>query len=459
MELIPVIMSGGSGTRLWPLSRASFPKQFVDLFEGSLLARTLLRLKRFGTPWTITVSGMKVLTTKTYQDLSLDTSQIIFEPQGKNTAPAIALICQMLAMKNHSEKIVGLFPADHLIENEDAFYASIELAVQCAERGQIVTLGIQPSSPSTGFGYIEVTDSQFAERGEQKAYSTKGFHEKPTRAKAEAFIQNGHYYWNAGIFIFRVREMIEAFQNHMPELWAQITLLKADLTNLDSIYEGVKSQSIDYGIMEKVTDQVCVPCDLGWSDVGSWDEVSRLRASSPAPIEEHAKQNWVAGQSEKVYSFVGVEDLIVVDTADALLIARRGETQRVKELLSRVSKEGHVAATTHVFEHRPWGHFEILKDTPLFKSKIIRVEAGQKISYQSHKRRAEHWVIVKGAPDVVLDDVVHHLKVGDAIFIPRGAKHRIANPGTGSVEFVEVQIGDYFGEDDITRYSDDYGRT
>ena len=295
--------------------------------------------------------------------------------------------------------------------------------------------------------------------GSLSAFKTKAFHEKPSRAKAEDFIRSGHYFWNAGIFIFRVSDMIKAFQNHMPKLWSEIVQVKQDLSHLEAIYGRIESLSIDYGIMEKVTEQVCIPCDIGWSDVGSWDEVSRLRPSLPPPVEEHAQKNWVAGQPEKVYSFVGVDDLIVVDTADALLVAKRGETERVRELLKRVTQQGHVSATNHVFEHRPWGNFEVLKDTPRFKSKIIRVEAGQKISYQSHQHRAEHWVIVKGNPDVILNDILHHLKAGESIFIPQGAKHRIINPTAESIEFVEVQVGDYFGEDDITRYSDDYGRS
>ena len=253
--------------------------------------------------------------------------------------------------------------------------------------------------------------------------------------------------------------MITAFKKHMPELWSEISLIKSDRSNLDTVYASLKNQSLDYGIMEKITNQVCIPCDIGWSDVGSWDEVSRLRPSTPPPIEQNAQKNWVAGQPEKIYSFVGVEDLIVVDTADALLVSKRGETEQVRELLNRVSQEGHVAATSHVFEHRPWGYFEVLKDTPRFKSKIIRVEAGQRLSYQSHQHRAEHWVIVKGNPEVVLNDVTLKLKAGESIFIPQGAKHRIINSTLESVELIEVQVGDYFGEDDITRYSDDYGRS
>ncbi|MBX9767240.1 MAG: cupin domain-containing protein, partial [Bdellovibrionales bacterium] len=232
-----------------------------------------------------------------------------------------------------------------------------------------------------------------------------------------------------------------------------------DLSNLGEIYDRVPAQSLDYGIMEKAKNQMCIPCDLGWSDVGSWDEVAKLKKEVGEKYEVRAGGNFVSGLESKVYGLIGIDDLIVVDTQDALLIAKKGDSQSVKELLDKMKSKAEPAATDHIFEHRPWGSFEVLKDTERFKSKIIRVEPGQQISYQSHEKRAEHWVITRGTAEVTLDGEKIFLKTGENVFIPVGAKHQIRNSSTEPVEFVEVQVGSYFGEDDIKRYSDIYGRS
>jgi mannose-1-phosphate guanylyltransferase/mannose-1-phosphate guanylyltransferase/mannose-6-phosphate isomerase len=253
--------------------------------------------------------------------------------------------------------------------------------------------------------------------------------------------------------------MAALFAALMPELWLQIRGVTAGLANLAEVYAEVQPESIDYGIMERLDGHVSIPCDAGWSDVGSWDEVARFRDSAAAVYERNAHGNFVYPLRDRVYGLVGVQDLLVVDTDDALLIARRGASQEVKELVDTMKSAGRREAVEHTFELRPWGDFEVLRDTPRFKSKIIRVHPGQQLSYQSHRHRSEHWVIVAGHPEVVLDDVVHRLAPGDHIAIPQGARHRIRNPGTEPVEFVEVQLGSYFGEDDIVRYVDDYQRS
>lgn len=461
--MIPVILSGGSGTRLWPISRTSLPKQFAELFDESLMNKTLKRLVPFGSPWVITVSQMKVLSERAFHDLDLPKEQILLEPTGKNTAPAIAFLCKVLEQKRRGTEIVGIFPADHLIQNEKAFYKAIEIAEKSATQGYLVTLGIQPSYPSTGYGYIETAPilSSEAETVELKLLQTQGFKEKPTSEAAQKMIATGRYFWNAGIFIFKVEKMIEYFKAYSPQIWETINQLKPNLSNLVELYSQMESISIDYEIAEKVKEQVCVPVDMGWSDVGSWDEVSKIKQSAKDQIVEiDSKQNFVfpSQDQSRIYALVGVENLILIDSQDCLLVAKRGHTQKVKEVVQVLEKQNKKEAKEHPFEYRPWGKFEILRDTELFKSKLITVEPKQQLSYQSHSKRAEHWIIIQGNPEIVLNDQVIQTKPGESVYIPRGAKHRIRNPGNDLVLFVEVQVGEYFGEDDIVRYEDDYKR-
>ncbi|MBS1957886.1 MAG: mannose-1-phosphate guanylyltransferase/mannose-6-phosphate isomerase [Bdellovibrionales bacterium] len=466
MEFIPTILSGGAGTRLWPVSRTKFPKQFCDIFNSSLFQMTLDRLSKLGSPWVVTNEGLKVLTETALRNSAIPVEQALFEPKANNTAPAIAFLCKVLQQQGKQKSVVGIFPSDHLVDNAKNFEAAVKLGIECAQKGQVVTLGIKPTYPATGYGYIEITKDVFKTSGGLSAQPTKGFREKPNFDTAENFIAAGNFFWNAGMFIFEAATMIEHFKKWMPDLWAVIDTLAPNFNNLKEVYARCPSQSIDYGIMEKIKEQVCIPCDLGWSDVGSWDEIAKLKPSAPK-TEVDSYRNYVFSESasigDKVVGFIDVTDLIVIDTVDALLITKRDSSQKVKTLLEIILKSGPgragKLAAEHPFEIRPWGRFEVLRDTDGFKSKIIQVNPGQQLSYQSHAKRAEHWVIVKGNPEVTLDDVVHQLKPGENIYIPQGAKHRIRNPDKKEiVEFVEVQVGTYFGEDDIVRYQDDYKR-
>ncbi len=457
--MIPVILSGGSGTRLWPVSRASMPKQFSELFGESLLERTLRRVRPLGDVRIVAGAEHAVLVRRALDRVGASQDCVMLEPRGRNTAPAIALVCHLLRQEGLGSEIVATFPSDHLVENEGEFLCALNLAEQCAEQGQVATLGIRPTEPATGFGYIEVSDEAFAEGDGLAAFVTRGFHEKPEVLTAVRFVESGQFSWNAGMFVFRVDVMAEHFAKFMPALWSEIRDVQRDCSNLADVYDRIESESIDYGVMEHLDAQVCIPCDLAWNDVGSWDEIARLRESDADVFEEGGARNYVHPNAGKVYGFVGVEDLIVVDTDDALLIAKKGSTQGVKRLWKQLHKQGRREASEHQSEVRPWGDFEILGDAEDFKSKVITVNPGQRLSYQSHDRREEHWVIVTGHPEVTLDDEVVQLGPGDHVHIPIGAKHRIANPGDDVVRFVEVQLGTYFGEDDIVRYSDDYART
>lgn len=461
--MIPVVLSGGSGTRLWPVSRTKLPKQFCSIFEQSLHTMTLNRLSKLGAPWVITSKDLRDLTVKNLSDLSLNTKNIVLEPMAKNTAPAIALLTHILMENGHQDEIVGIFPADHVIENEEGFIAAIHLAKDEALQGKVVTLGIKPDHPATGYGYIQTEQQALTQQGSLTSHSVMKFHEKPSLEKATAFIQSGGHFWNAGIFVFKVSTMAELFKTHQPQMWNSIVTVKTDLSNIADVYPSLDNISIDYAIMEKLSPAhlACIPCDIGWNDVGSWDAIADLLGgvSSENKVEVHgAKNNFVQSSLDKTYAFVDVEDTIIVDTTDALLITKRGSTQGVKEAVDTLKLKKPHLLKEHTFEERPWGRFEVLKDTDVFKSKVIQVNPAQQISYQSHSKREEHWLITRGQGEVVLNDQIIPVKAGTYVKIPLGAKHRIRNSGTMPVEFVEVQMGSYFGEDDIVRYQDDYAR-
>ncbi len=462
--MIPVILSGGSGTRLWPVSRTKYPKQFNNLFDEPLQNSTLKRLGRFGKPMIITSQILRDFTEKKAKESGFSQIEVIYEPFGRNTAPAIAVLCRIMEMRKKVQEVVGIFPADHLVENEEEFASALDLADQSAARGKVVTLGLKPSRPETGYGYIQTNTKPVNFNQKLSSYEVIKFHEKPNMQTAQGFLAKGSYYWNAGIFVFPVYLMIELFKRYQPQIWAGVSLLKEDLSNIREIYEGQPSISIDYAIMERLSgsELVCVPCDPGWSDVGSWDAVAAVYESTGRSVgdavEVDSKNNFVLPHMQKRYAFVGVDDLIVVDTQDALLITKKGHSQDVKTVVERLKNEKSKLVDEHTFEERPWGRFDILKDFTDFKSKIIEVDVGAQISYQSHTKREEHWIITKGEGVVILNDQEIPVQRGSYVKIPLGAKHRIRNTGKIALAFVEVQLGSYFGEDDIVRYQDDYKR-
>ncbi|MES2767715.1 MAG: mannose-1-phosphate guanylyltransferase/mannose-6-phosphate isomerase [Bdellovibrionota bacterium] len=458
MALIPIILSGGSGTRLWPMSRANMPKQFCKFWDESLLTKSILRLNKLGEPWCVTTKSLQPLTEKSFKETGIKTSNIIYEPFGKNTAPAIALLCKSFELSGKSQETVGVFPSDHFIEKTDLFLKCINEAANAAQSGSVVTLGIVPTNPSTGYGYIEVNSKIDQIETNKAVVDVVRFREKPDQNTAEEFIQSRKFLWNAGIFVFKVSDMVSAFQTYMPKLWSSLSTLKKDFSNLEEVYSTLESQSIDFGIMEKLKNQKCVPCDIGWSDVGSWDEITKYIPEHNDKIEIESKNCTVITNQTKNYSFLNCEDLILVDTRDAMLVFPKGKSDKISDLLKVLKSDKPQMMTDFFSETRNWGEFEVLRDGNNFKSKIIKVDPGQRLSYQSHVKRAEHWILIKGVAEVTLDDQIYNLKSGEHIFIPKGAKHRISNKTDELVEFIEIQVGEYFGEDDIHRYSDDYGR-
>lgn len=462
--MISVLLSGGSGARLWPVSRANMPKQFCNLFGDSLQALSLKRVSKLGAPWIVTSEALRVLTEKELREENRGDVRAVYEPVPRNTAAAIALVCRILEIEGRSSEVVAIFPSDHLIRDEATFGRAVLTGAAEAAKGRVVTLGLSPDRPETGYGYIQVRGAPSSANGSQ-ALQVEKFHEKPSLAKAQEFVGAGSYFWNAGIFFFRVDVMANLLAKHEPEVWTPLRELKADFSNLKDVYSRMKSISIDYAVMEKIGGTealVCIPVEMGWSDVGSWDAV----ADEFRDVQKNLNVKSVGSRGVYVQvpegkrvALLGVEDLRVVDTGDALLIAKKGESQNVRAVVDEWLKAGDKIATDHVFEDRPWGRFEILRDTDTFKSKVITVDPKQQISYQSHAKREEHWIITRGHGEVVLNDDVIPVQPGAHVHIPLGAKHRIRNTGAQVLEFVEVQLGTYFGEDDIIRYQDDYKRS
>lgn len=454
--MVPVILSGGSGTRLWPLSRRKTPKQFNPLFPENLQTQTTRRLLKFGTPWIVAGMDLRDPLLSHAKDFSIPTDQVLLEPTPRNTAPAVALICRVFELRGMTSQVAGVFSADQLITKVEKFNAAVTAAEQEAAKGKVVLLGIQPTFAATGYGYLELAAAATSTQTVRK------FREKPDQETARKFVESGNYCWNAGIFVFRVDTMIANFQKYAPDVWKPLQELRADLANLAEIYAKLPSISVDYAVIEKLRPEElsCVPCDIGWSDVGSWDAMSEY----PTPATESLIQvggggNYVHSSAPKQYAFAGVSDLIVVETKDAVLVTKKGESQQVKDVVEALKTKSPALLAQHLDEERPWGKFEVLKDTDTFKSKVIDVLPGQQISYQSHNKREEHWLIVDGSGVVILNGEEIPVERGSYVKIPLQAKHRVRNTGKVVMRFVEVQLGSYFGEDDIIRYQDDYQRS
>lgn len=452
------ILSGGSGTRLWPLSRTSFPKQFQDLagIGTPLIISTVERFKALGLPLIITSKTMVNATNTSLHRHAHSDIALMVEPEGKNTSAAIALITSS-AIKEHSDATIGIFPADHHIERVEEFQRVVQQAYDIAEsRNCVVTIGITPTRPATEYGYISL-----AERSEDGSFAVTQFIEKPNEEKALELIAGGNVTWNAGMFIFPASLMAELFAKHLPEVWNPIHNASST-DDLAAAYKEVPSISIDYGIMEKIAEHIrCVPADIGWTDLGSWESVIDTRTDLKPTFESQGSGNMYLQRSpsDKKAYFLGTSDTYVVDTPDVLLVLRKGHGQSVRDAVKHAEANHNPLLHDHTFEERPWGRFEILLDTPHYKSKRLVLFPGKKISYQRHKFRTENWTVLRGTASVLLDDKEIIAQPGDHIVIPPGTKHRLGNRGNEPLEILEAQTGSYFGEDDIERFDDDFGRT
>ncbi len=452
-----IILCGGSGTRLWPISRTLMPKQFVKLFDNrSLFQLTVERNK------TVCDQQMIVSNTEQYflaidqlEELSSDNNRYVLEPIGRNTAPAIALACMAL----DANEIVLVTPSDHLIKNISAYKSVSDRARLLADEGFLVTFGIVPAFAETGFGYIESV-------GEE----VKAFHEKPDAQTAQGYVDAGNYYWNSGMFCFKAGVFLEELKKHSPEIFETSKLAFDNKKIENSTFRiqhtdmaAIPEDSIDYAVMEKSNRVKVVESDIGWSDVGSfdalYDEMPKDESGNtvnPNHVSIDSRNNLVYGDERKIAT-VDVEDLIIIDTGDALLISKKGSSQKVKKVVEEVRKNSQLH-NIHLTAHRPWGSYTILEDTPGYKIKRIVVKPGKRLSLQKHFHRNEHWIVVSGTATVTVGESTYPVRPNESTYIKMGEIHRLSNEGKIPVVLIEAQVGEYTGEDDIVRIEDDFKR-
>jgi mannose-1-phosphate guanylyltransferase/mannose-6-phosphate isomerase len=468
-QINAVILAGGSGSRLWPMSRQNLPKQFLALGgEATLLQTTIDRLSP-----TIQAKDVLIVTQEAHAKgeayHALLPYQSLFEPIGRNTAPAIALAAAYLTA-NGADPIMVVLPADHIIKEEVQFRAHLDTAIKAAESGKLVTFGIQPTRPDTGFGYIKTKSS--ANATQSVVLDVERFTEKPDLTTAEGFLKEGSYYWNSGMFVWRASVILAEIKQHLPGVYQVVqTILTESKAGsgfqqaVEKHFASMPSISIDYGVLEKSNRVSLIPCDIGWNDVGSWQAVHEISAHDEqgnalqGNVIAVGCKNSLIRSEKRLVAAIGVEDLCIIETADAILVSKSDQSQRVREVVDVLQKKG---ATEHIYHrkvNRPWGNYAVLEEDPDgFKIKRIEVAPGARLSLQSHKQRSEHWVVVSGTATVTNGEEVITVHKNQSTYIPIGTKHRLENRGTVPLHIVEIQVGEYLGEDDIQRYEDNYGR-
>ena len=482
--LLPLILAGGAGTRLWPLSRETVPKPFIALPDGdTLLAKTARRAMQ--------LHGVAALTTITSRSYCRQVADVyagvgdcaprdpvfLLEPFGRNTAPAIALGAIWARARGHEDSVLLVLPSDHLIRDQAAFESAVATAAEWAHQGRLVTFGITPTHPETGFGYIECGEA-LGEAGRiPAAYVARRFVEKPPVATAQQYCASGNFLWNSGMFAFTPRAILAALARHAPQVLAAALPIAAQIDaqissttfEIDAtLFAAMPDISIDFAVMEPAAalgEVVLVRGAFDWSDVGSWEAVATL--AEPDELGNRGQGERIAIDTHRTYihaqdrivATVGVNDLVIVDTPDAVLVAHRDHVQRVKEVVGELKARGHEAYRTHRTVVRPWGTYTVLEEVPGYKIKRIDVKPGAALSLQLHHHRSEHWVVVSGVARVTRDEAVFDVHPNESTFIPPLTRHRLANPGTERLAIIEVQCGAYLGEDDIVRFDDIYGRT
>ena len=473
--IVPVILSGGAGTRLWPVSRSAYPKPFMRMGDGeSLLYKTLdraLRLADGGTVLTVTGRDYYFLTRDeyaTHPDADLDRLPFLLEPVGRNTAPAVVLAALHALDQCGADATLLVLPADHLIRDLDTFVADAQRAVALAGDGWLVTFGMPPSGPETGFGYLRMGAAIAGSEGREVA----AFVEKPDRETAERYLASGDHVWNSGMFCFRADALIAAAEKTCPDVLAAARACHASESGQSSPVEFAREAflaqpdiSIDYAIMERASRVAVVPARFDWSDIGSWKAISDMDAESDAAgnrVQGQAiiveSENCYIQSDSRMVAAVGVRNLVIVDTGDAVLVADRERSQQVKIVVDRLRKDNHQAASFHKTVHRPWGSYTILEDGDDCKVKRLTVKPGHVLSLQLHNRRSEHWTVVNGTAKVRIGEREFLLNANESAYIPMNTVHRLENPTAQDIHLIEVQCGDYFGEDDIVRLEDRYGR-
>lgn len=467
-----VILAGGSGSRLWPLSRQQLPKQFLNLNgDINLLEATVARLGdlvEIQDVWVVT--GEAHAAGEAFE--TLHGFNTILEPAGRNTAPAIAVAAALLQDECGDDPILLVLPADHVIKQEEAFRKLLRIAIEAAAGGDLITFGIRPERPDTGFGYIQTDPQSPMTNHKSPVLDVLRFTEKPDAQTASRFLAEGGYFWNSGMFVWRASSILEEVQAYLPEVHAVLADMRAAWQGGKPWQEVVRGEfgrmpsvSIDYGVLEHSSRVRLVPCDIGWSDVGSWDAVHDI---APTDAEGNAVEgdvlaidckNSLLRSEGRLLAAVGLEDVVAVETADAVLLVKRGQSQRVRDVVEALKRRGSTEHIEHKTVRRPWGAYTVLEDRGSgYKLKRIEVKPGHSLSLQRHQHRSEHWVVVAGTATVSRDGEVYAVAKNESTYIPIGVRHRLENRGKIPLHIVEVQVGDYLGEDDIERFDDEYGR-
>ncbi len=471
-RFVPVVLAGGSGTRLWPLSRSEYPKQFLTLgSDASLLQQTVKRARTCGgsTPLVVASEPHRFLVAEQLAAMGEGEATILLEPAARNTAPAIAAAAHYLA-RHDPDEVMLVMPADHRIEDESAFATAVATAVSEARQGRIVLLGITPTRPDTGYGYISASalSSASASTG---ILGIDAFIEKPDAERAAALIEAGDCFWNSGMFLFTPRTFTDALARLEPQMHAStqaaVSNAREDLDFLRleaSAFEKCRSVAVDVAVMEQVSGARLVPFSGGWSDIGSWDALHAVTAQDDSgnavmgDVKLHNSRDCYVRSESRLVVGSGLENLIVIETSDVVLVVQRDHAQSLKQALTSLAEQQRVELSSHTTCYRPWGHYESLKVDGRFQVKRITVKPGASLSLQKHFHRSEHWVVVKGTAEVTVDDSITMLGENESIYVPLGSVHRMSNPGRIPLEIIEVQTGSYLGEDDIVRLGDEYGR-
>lgn len=469
--MIPVILSGGSGSRLWPLSRKQFPKQFLALTgEHTLFQQTLERLTFEGMqpPMIVCNKDHRFIVQEQLSARKLNTQAILLEPFGRNTAPAVAIAAMKLLNEGRDELLLVL-PADHVIEDQKAFQRALALATIAAESGEMVLFGVPASKPETGYGYIKSCPDALLPEGVSRVAQ---FVEKPNEQRAAEFVKSGNYFWNSGMFLFRASRFLDELKKHDADIYDTCLLAlerskhEGDNIEIDAAtFECCPDNSIDYAVMEKTQRACVVPLAAGWSDVGCWSSLWDVHEKdsdgnvTKGDVVVRDSHNCLVHGNGKLVSVIGLENIVVVETKDAMMIAHKDRVQEVKQLVNTLNEQGRSETQNHCEVYRPWGSYDSVDMGGRFQVKHISVKPGAQLSLQMHHHRAEHWIVVSGTAQVTCDENTFLLTENQSTYIPIASVHRLANPGKIPLEIIEVQSGSYLGEDDIERFEDVYGRT